>query len=124
MAHKDVIREEFDKFGIKNSPQLENKAVELMNQLELRTGVVLVGETFTGKSKTLKVVKNVINNKNVLEFNKIYNNFNDEKNVREDERKSLLKNDNSNLFRQILNTLYQKVSRDGVVDLNTINPKI
>jgi len=83
-----------------------------------------VGETFTGKSKTLKVVKNVINNKNVLEFNKIYNNFNDEKNVREDERKSLLKNDNSNLFRQILNTLYQKVSRDGVVDLNTINPKI
>lgn len=83
-----------------------------------------MGETFTGKSKTLKVVKNVINNKNVLEFNKIYNNFNDEKNVREDERKSLLKNDNSNLFRQILNTLYQKVSRDGVVDLNTINPKI
>jgi len=85
---------------------------------------VLVGETFTGKSKTLKVVKNVINNKNVSEFNAIYKNFNDEKIVREDERKSVLKNDNSNLFRQILSTIHQKVLRDGVVDLNTINPKI
>lgn len=85
---------------------------------------MLVGETFTGKSKTLKVVKNVINNKNVSEFNAIYKNFNDEKIVREDERKSVLKNDNSNLFRQILSTIHQKVLRDGVVDLNTINPKI
>jgi hypothetical protein len=60
---RQAIKQELVKEGIFKSVDLENKCIEVENYLQVRQGVVLVGDTFTGKSKTIKTVRNLLNKK-------------------------------------------------------------
>jgi len=86
--------------------------------------VILVGETFTGKSKTLKVVRNILNRKYVEEFRHFYTSKMEDRGIRGEEERKTTKADNYSIFRQFLNACKEKVEATGVVDLKTLNPKI
>lgn len=72
----------------------------------MRQGVVLVGDTFTGKSKTIKAVRNLLNKKLLPLFEEFYNSKSEEK-VKQDDQSRKPKESESNmrLFKAYLNTI-------------------
>lgn len=48
---------------------IESKIMEFKNYLSIRSGIVFVGDTFTGKTSTIQMVKNIIHKKGIDKWN-------------------------------------------------------
>lgn len=90
----------------------------------MRKGIVLVGDTYSGKSCAIKALKGLLNDKLLPLFEEFYTARNEEK-IKSDEqaRKSKDTETSVKMFKAYLNDVYKSVTAKGLVDVKTINPK-
>jgi len=67
------------------NPELEYKIGELDNLTQVRQGIVLVGDTFTGKSTAINALKGLLNDKLTPQFDEFYTARSEEK-IKSDEQ--------------------------------------
>jgi uridine kinase len=92
--------------------------------MQVRQGIVLVGDTFAGKSCAINALKGLLNDKLLPLFDEFYTARSEEK-IKSDEqaRKSKDSEASIKMFRAYLNDVKKNVTEKGLVDIKKINPK-
>jgi len=78
---------------------------------QVRQGIVLVGDTYCGKTSTIKALKGIINSRLRPQFDEFYASRIDEKIKTEDQAKKTKDSEVSmKMFRSYLNDIYKNVT--------------
>jgi hypothetical protein len=97
----EIARKHLSEVGILKNPELEYKVGILESVLQSRQGIMLVGDTYCGKSTSIEAVKCSINNQYMPKFKEFYDARTDEKiKIDEQARKSKDSEISIKLFRK------------------------
>jgi hypothetical protein len=110
--------------GILKNPELEYKVGVLEDVMQVRQGIVLVGDTYCGKSTAIEALKSQINANLLPQFKEFYEARCEEK-IKTDEKPNKSKDSEVGIkmFRSYLNEVNKSVESNGLVDVRKINPK-